>query len=1011
VRTLIVSLMLAVAFASAGLLAPALQEKMAQVDGQEQIGVIIALNEQLDAEHIIQTIKNKQERWETTVGSLKTMASSTQAGLLGALRSYEAAGKVSDIQPMWIVNAVYCKATPAVIQSVSDRAEVWFVEWNLVSSPNILNVSAGTSAPADGTDNPEWNVQKVKADSVWHVYGYMGEGVIVGDIDTGCDYTHPDLASHMWTDPNYPHPGWDFAVPDDDPMDEHGHGTHTCGTVASDGTSGDTCGMAPKATIMTVKTDVYIHTPYPDTAAENTVLNAMQFAVAPPLSPSNHADLLTMSLGWIQAWSPSRAVWRAAVTNVAAAGLPFFIANGNEGSSSPPNNCRTPGDNPGPWKHPSEPAGGLGGSISIGATDNSDNIASFSSWGPVSWSGVPPYDDYPYPPGLYKPDFSAPGVDVVSCMLGGGYTTMSGTSMATPCAAGVAALILEKNPNLLPEDVDQIMQNSVLPLGEQPKNNTYGTGRIDAMLCIANTPPPGPTHDVAMGAVLAPADKIDPLAPLAPMVTVRNRGTFDETSITFYCKVESAGTQVYSDQYVLASLDSSATDTVTFPNWNVGPGSQTYDLTFWHTMTPDTNRRNDTIKSSTTTRGHDVAVAGMNVGGRVRANTPFTPRINLASTDYTEMGFKAWCIVDSSGTTVYEDSTTIDSVPAGGSRSFPFPGAWNVGPVGASYTATMFHNCGPDQNRANDTLVVATTASDQVRILMCYSDYGIPDSLYAGLTAMGDSVALMDVQSYTPTLGELQAYDAVGAQSNFPYADPAGFGNVLADYVDGGGGVVFGHFSFSTGWAMEGRIMTGAYATITPGENIYNATTLGWNNPGHPVMSGVSTVGEYFAGNGTFVGESVAVWQDGRPYVGVSSNQKVVGLNQYPGNYVAPERTGDWVLVWHNAFMFVSGSVSGVHEFDPFAPGLAVSLSATPNPALEKAQVSYAVATAGPVSISMFDLNGRLVKTLVNGNSKPGVNRVAWDMTDNAGKRVATGIYFCKLVAGSRTQSRKLVVR
>jgi hypothetical protein len=156
VRTLIVSLMLAVAFASAGLLAPALQEKMAQVDGQEQIGVIIALNEQLDAEHIIQTIKNKQERWETTVGSLKTMASSTQAGLLGALRSYEAAGKVSDIQPMWIVNAVYCKATPAVIQSVSDRAEVWFVEWNLVSSPNILNVSAGTSAPADGTDNPEW---------------------------------------------------------------------------------------------------------------------------------------------------------------------------------------------------------------------------------------------------------------------------------------------------------------------------------------------------------------------------------------------------------------------------------------------------------------------------------------------------------------------------------------------------------------------------------------------------------------------------------------------------------------------------------------------------------------------------------------------------------------------------------------------------------------------------------------------------------------------------------------
>ena len=65
------------------------------------------------------------------------------------------------------------------------------------------------------------------------------------------------------------------------------------------------------------------------------------------------------------------------------------------------------------------------------------------------------------------------------------------------------------------------MQGAVLPKGGQPKNDSFGTGRIDAMLCIANTPPAGPTHDIAMGAVLAPADKIDPMTPLAPMVVVR----------------------------------------------------------------------------------------------------------------------------------------------------------------------------------------------------------------------------------------------------------------------------------------------------------------------------------------------------------------------------------------------------------------------------------------------------------------------------------------------------------
>ena len=155
---------------------------------------------------------------------------------MSELAKYEADGKVSDIQSFWIVNAVYCKATAAVIQAVADRADVWFVEWNLIPTKNALALAGAATAPADGTDNPEWNVHMVKADSVWHVYGYMGENVIVGHIDTGCDYTHPDLAGHMWTDANYPYHGWDFENNDNDPMDAQGHGTHTAGTVASDGT-------------------------------------------------------------------------------------------------------------------------------------------------------------------------------------------------------------------------------------------------------------------------------------------------------------------------------------------------------------------------------------------------------------------------------------------------------------------------------------------------------------------------------------------------------------------------------------------------------------------------------------------------------------------------------------------------------------------------------------------------------------------------------------------------------
>ena len=110
--------------------------------------------------------------------------------------------------------------------------------------------------------------------------------------------------------------------------------------------------------------------------------------------------------------------------------------------------------------------------------------------------------------------------------------------------------------------------------------------------------------------------------------------------------------------------------------------------------------------------------------------------------------------------------------------------------------------------------------------------------------------------------------------------------------------------------------------------------------------------------------------------------------------------------------MYVAGTGSGVGGFDPFAPALNVTLSTTPNPVLgPRAELNYTVPDAGEVSLNVFDLNGRLVKTLVNGNAKPGVNRVVWNLTDKTGRQVSPGVYFCKLVAGSKTQSRKLVVR
>jgi hypothetical protein len=351
-----------------------------------------------------------------------------------------------------------------------------------------------------------------------------------------------------------------------------------------------------------------------------------------------------------------------------------------------------------------------------------------------------------------------------------------------------------------------------------------------------------------------------------------------------------------------------------------------------------------------------------------------------------------------------------------GTAAFLFPSSWDVGPVGASYNVMMWHNCGPDENRLNDTLHATATAVDEIRILWVYADYAAPETTLAvRLRALGDSIEFFNGQTTTPTLEQLQPYDAVGAHTNYTFSSPDGMGDVLADYVDAGGGVVIGNFCFTTGWRMGGRIMTGNYATVVPGSNQYGSQQIGWMDPAHPIMAGVDSCRDYFMGDGPYAAgaESVATWADGRRYVGVSANQKVVGVNSYPGIYSAnpPQRGGDWALVFHNALAFVTGSQTGVKGFDPLAPILHVELNAAPNPAQGRVSISYAVPKGGPVQIGIYDLTGRLVRTLVRGESASGVTRMTWDRNDDAGREVAAGVYVCKLTAGDKTQSRKLVVR
>lgn len=519
-------LVLVLAGMSFGLISPSLQEHLTKAPADQKLPVHIALKEQFDKQLLNSLVDGmpKVQRRVEVARILKEFSAEQQAGVLGYLTTTDA----ENVQSFWIVNAVYCEATPAVIQHLSERPEVSYVDYDRVYCPDLPE----PEQQPEGTEEVAWGVEKINAPAVWAL-GYTGQNVVCGHIDTGCKYDHPDLADHMWTDPNYPHHGWDFENNDNDPMDQHGHGTHTSGTVAGDGTGGTQTGVAPDAKMMICRVQNAV-----DTAGQRQMWDAVQFIVSPPLSPANGADLYTMSMGWQISWGPDQSTWRTLANNVKAAGLSQIVAAGNERYISPPNSCRCPGNVPPPWWNPENTGvGALSGIVSIGATDADDTIASFSSRGPVTWSSVSPFNDYPYTPGLTRPDVSAPGVNIKSCSYTGGYTTMDGTSMATPHVAGTVCLMLSKNPDLLPAEVDSILEMTAVDLGANGKDNDFGAGRIDALAAVNYVSlPTGPVLKLISTQVIDSTGNnngaMDPGETAKLLATLRNSGGATCSNVT-----------------------------------------------------------------------------------------------------------------------------------------------------------------------------------------------------------------------------------------------------------------------------------------------------------------------------------------------------------------------------------------------------------------------------------------------------------------------------------------------
>jgi subtilisin family serine protease len=270
--------------------------------------------------------------------------------------------------------------------------------------------------------------------------------IVTAVIDTGVDYTHPDLASNIWTNTDEVAGngidddgngfvddvrGWDFVNNDSDPMDDNGHGTHVAGTIGAVGNNGiGVTGVAWTASIMPLK--------FLDQSGSGSLSDAIK---AIQYARVNGAKIINASWGG----GGFSSALQSAITQFITSGGLFVAAAGNEAT----NNDVTP----------SYPAN-YQGVISVGASTRTDTRASFSNYGT-------------------SVDVFAPGQSILSTLPGNRYGSLSGTSMATPQVAGALALLWGQNPTLSATTISQALINSTDNV-LRASNSTHGRINVGA---------------------------------------------------------------------------------------------------------------------------------------------------------------------------------------------------------------------------------------------------------------------------------------------------------------------------------------------------------------------------------------------------------------------------------------------------------------------------------------------------------------------------------------------------
>ncbi len=287
-------------------------------------------------------------------------------------------------------------------------------EFNELESENGISYIEEDQEVTTMAQSIPWGIDRIGAPAA-QAAGVTGSGVNVAVLDTGID-PHPDLNVQG---------GVSFVPGESGSDDGNGHGTHVAGTIAALDNNEGVLGVAPDVDLFAVKV-----LSASGSGSISSIAQGLEWAA------DNDMDVANLSLG---SPSPSQTLEQA-VNDASDSGVLVVAASGNSGTAS--------------LGYPAR----YENAMAVGATDQSDNLASFSQYGE----------------GL---DIVAPGVGVESTYPGGGYDSLSGTSMATPHVAGAAALVKQQNPGWTNEQIRAHLNDTATDLGDSFR---FGSGLLDA---------------------------------------------------------------------------------------------------------------------------------------------------------------------------------------------------------------------------------------------------------------------------------------------------------------------------------------------------------------------------------------------------------------------------------------------------------------------------------------------------------------------------------------------------